>query len=65
VIETIPNMSPGTFGFRVHGQIVPQDYRDVVLPPLRAAVENGERLRVLVAIWPELHEEPAAVSGRR
>jgi hypothetical protein len=57
MIETIPNMPAGTFRFRVHGQIAPQDYRDVVLPPLRAAVENGEGLRVRVAIGLGLHEE--------
>jgi hypothetical protein len=61
MIETIPNMPPGTFGFRAHGNITPQDYRDVVLPPLRAAVEAGQRLRVLVAVGPEFHEEPTAV----
>jgi hypothetical protein len=58
MIDAIPDMPPGAFGFRVQGQIVPLDYRDVMLPPLRAAVEKGEGLRVLVAIGPELHEEP-------
>lgn len=60
MIETIPNMPPGTFGFRAHGHITPQDYRDVVLPPLRTAVAAGEQLRVLVAVGPEFREEPAA-----
>jgi hypothetical protein len=33
----------------------------VLVPPLRKAVDVGERLRVLYAIGPELHMEPAAV----
>jgi hypothetical protein len=32
-----------------------------IVPPLRKAVEAGERLRVLYAIGPELHMEPAAL----
>jgi hypothetical protein len=60
VIDAIPDMPAGTFGFRASGQITPQDYRDVVLPPLRAAVENGEKLRVLVAVS-EFREGPTAV----
>ncbi|MGA9876620.1 MAG: STAS/SEC14 domain-containing protein [Solirubrobacteraceae bacterium] len=61
MIETIANMPDGIFGFRAHGNITPQDYRDVMLPPLRAAVEAGEQLRVLIAVGPEFREEPAAI----
>lgn len=57
----LPDMPPGTFGFRASGRISSKDYRDVVLPPLRAAVESGERLRVLVAVGPDFREELAAV----
>jgi hypothetical protein len=37
------------------------DYVDVLVPPLREAVEAGQRLRVLYAIGPEIHMEPGAV----
>jgi SpoIIAA-like len=61
MIETIPDMPAGTFGFRAHGNIAPQDYRDVVLPPLRGAVQTDEQLRVLIAVGPEFREEPATI----
>jgi len=49
VIEPISTMPEGTFGFRVRGDIAGDDFTRVVLPPLRQAVADGERLRVLVA----------------
>ena len=61
MVELIPGMPPGTLGFRVSGRLTREDYVDVLVPPLRRAVEAGERLRVLYAIGPELHMEPAAV----
>jgi hypothetical protein len=61
VIESIPTMPEGTFGFRVRGDITRADYTDVMLPPLRQAVADGERLRVLVAVGPEYHEEAGAI----
>jgi hypothetical protein len=54
-------MPPGTLGFRVSGRLTREDYVHLLVPPLRRAVEAGERLRVLYAIGPELHMEPAAV----
>ena len=59
--EVIPDMPAGTLGFRVSGRLSREDYRDVLVPPLREAVEAGERLRVLYAIGPELHMEPEAL----
>jgi hypothetical protein len=61
MVELIDDMPPGTLGFRVSGRLTRQDYAEVLIPPLRQAVEAGERLRVLYAIGPELHMEPAAV----
>jgi SpoIIAA-like len=59
--EVIPDMPPGTLGFRVSGHLTREDYVQVLVPPLRKAVEAGERLRVLYAIGPELHMEPGAL----
>jgi hypothetical protein len=59
--EVIPDMPVGTLGFRVSGHLTRDDYVEVLVPPLRQAVEAGERLRVLYAIGPELHMEPRAV----
>jgi hypothetical protein len=61
MVEVIADMPPGTLGFRVAGRLTREDYVEVLVPPLREAVEAGERLRVLYAIGPELHMEPAAV----
>jgi SpoIIAA-like len=59
--EVIQDMPPGTLGFRVSGHLTREDYVEVLVPPLRKAVEAGERLRVLYAIGPELHMEPGAL----
>ncbi len=61
MIETLANMPDGTFGFRVRGDITQDDFTDVVLPPLREALADGEQLRVVVAVGPDFHEEAGAV----
>jgi hypothetical protein len=61
MVQVIPDMPAGTLGFRVSGRLTREDYVDVLVPPLRKAVQAGERLRVLYAIGPELHMEPAAL----
>lgn len=60
MVELIPDMPTGTLGFRVSGRLTRENYK-VLVPPLRGAVEAGQRLRVLYAIGPELHMEPGAV----
>ncbi len=59
--ELIADMPAGALGFRVSGRLTRDDYRDVLVPPLREALDAGERLRVLYAIGPELHMEPRAL----
>jgi hypothetical protein len=61
MVELIPDMPPGALGFRVSGRLTRPDYTDVLVPPLRQAVDAGERLRVLYAIGPELHMEVGAL----
>jgi hypothetical protein len=61
MVEQIPDMPPGTFGFRVSGRLTRADYGEVLVPPLRRAAEAGERLRILYAIGPGLEMEPGAV----
>ena len=41
---------PGTLGFVISGRVTRADYRDVLLPPVRAAIANGEQIRVLAVI---------------
>jgi hypothetical protein len=61
MVEPIQDMPPGSLGFRVSGRLTRPDYTDVLVPPLRKAVDAGERLRVLYAIGPELHMEAGAL----
>lgn len=60
MVQVIADMPPGTLGFRVSGRLTGEDY-EVLVPPLRKAVQAGERVRALYAIGPELHMAPTAV----
>ena len=51
MIEAIQEMPAGTIGFRATGRLTGEEYRDVLLPPMRAAAEAGE-VRMLFAIGP-------------
>lgn len=42
MVETIPEMPPGTIGVRISARVTGADYRDVLIPALRSAVESGE-----------------------
>jgi hypothetical protein len=55
MIEPIADMPPGTFGFRGSGKFSRSDYDDVLIPPLRGAIERGERIRFLFEIAPDFH----------
>jgi hypothetical protein len=49
MVETLADMPAGTIGFRMSGRVTGADYRDVLLPGLRTAVEGGS-LRALFVI---------------
>jgi hypothetical protein len=49
VIELLPDLPPGTVGFRVTGKIEREDYDDVLTPALKGALEAGQ-LRTLYVI---------------
>lgn len=55
VIEQIADMPPGTLGFIASGKLSRRDYTDVAIPPLREAIERGEKLRTLYQINPDFH----------
>jgi SpoIIAA-like len=52
MIEPIADMPPGTLGFRAVGKLSHSDYVDVAIPPLRDAVDRGEKIRLLYQIGP-------------
>jgi hypothetical protein len=60
VIEPVPDMPPGTLGFKASGEITAENLEEVALAPIRATVEAGEKLRVLTIV-DHLHEDPRAI----
>jgi hypothetical protein len=61
MIEQLDDMPPGTIGFRATGHVTRDEYRDVLLPPVRAAAEAGD-VRMLFAVGPGFEEfEPGAL----
>jgi stage II sporulation SpoAA-like protein len=61
MIEALPDLPPGTIGFRISGRLKREDYTDVLIPPMRAAVDRGEKLRILAVLDEQFHGlEPSA-----
>jgi hypothetical protein len=61
VIERIAEMPADAVGFRVTGKIHARDYRDVLAPELRRALNAGGGLRTLYVIEDLGAIEPAAL----
>jgi len=51
VIEALEGMPDGTIGFRATGRVTREEYRDVLVPPMRAAAEAGD-VRMVFAVGP-------------
>jgi hypothetical protein len=49
MVEALSGLPAGTIGFRVSGRVTGADYRDVLIPALRSAVDAGS-LRALFVI---------------
>ena len=52
MIEPIPDMPPGTLGFRATGRVTREDYADRFLPPVQAKVDSGEGIRMVYQVGP-------------
>jgi hypothetical protein len=61
VVDRVEGMPEGTLGFRASGRIEPSDYRDVLEPALREALDGGGGLRTLYVIEDLEEIEPAAL----
>jgi hypothetical protein len=62
MIEALQDLPPGTIGFRISGRVKREDYTNVLMPPVRAAVDSGAKLRMLVVLDEDFHGlEPSAV----
>jgi hypothetical protein len=51
MVEPLEGMPPGTIGFRATGHVSADEYRDVLLPGIKAAVDGGE-VRMVFAVGP-------------
>ena len=52
MIEPIEDMPDGVLGFKITGEVTRADYDDVLMPPIRKAIESGARVRALTQIGP-------------
>ena len=59
MVERVEDMPAGAIGFRASGKLTPEDYREVLVPGLREAVDSGEvRMLFVLSDFDEL--EPKA-----
>jgi len=59
MVARIEEMPAGAIGFRASGKLTPEDYREVLVPGLREAVDSGEvRMLFVLSDFEEL--EPRA-----
>jgi hypothetical protein len=61
MVERITEMPAGTVGFRVAGELEREDYRDVLVPELRRALDAGGGPRTLYLIEDLDEIEPGAL----
>jgi hypothetical protein len=55
VIEPLAGMPAGSIGFRASGRVSGEEYRDLLLPAMKAAVESGE-VRMVFQVGPGFDE---------
>jgi len=50
MVSVIAVDAPGVLAFAIVGRLTRADYRDVLLPPIREVIANGEEIRVLAVV---------------
>jgi len=48
MLETMSGLPPGVIGFEAKGEMHANDYRDVLLPAVEAAIQRGEKVRIVL-----------------
>ncbi len=48
MLEPIANLPEGVLGFEGAGEIRPSDYRDVLMPAVKAVWDRGEQVRIVL-----------------
>ncbi|MGA7396207.1 MAG: STAS/SEC14 domain-containing protein [Solirubrobacterales bacterium] len=61
MVEQIDDMPAGTIGFRAEGDLTGDDYRKIIVPPLRATIDSGEKIRMLFVIGEDFRETPSGL----
>jgi hypothetical protein len=55
VVEPLSDLPVGVLGFRITGKLERDEYYDTLMAPIYAALERGEKLRLLVELPDEFH----------
>jgi len=55
MVEPIDGLPHGVLGFRLTGKLDRDEYHDALMTPIYAALERGEKLRLLVELPDEFH----------
>jgi len=61
MVEQLQDMPEGTIGFRADGDLTGDDYRQVLVPPIRAAIDDGQKIRMLFIIGENFKETPSGL----
>ena len=48
MLEAMTRLPPGLLGFEVNGALHADDYRDMLLPAVEAAIQRGEKVRIVL-----------------
>lgn len=48
MLKPMTELPPGVLGFEVHGELHADDYRQVLLPAIEAAIQQGEKVRIVL-----------------
>jgi hypothetical protein len=48
MLETMTGLPPGVLGFEAKGALHADDYRKVLLPAVEAAIQRGEKVRIVL-----------------
>lgn len=60
MIRVIEDMPPGTVGFEADGKVTDDDYREVLVPAVKAALEQGD-VRLLYVLPDDTSYSPGAM----
>jgi hypothetical protein len=54
VLEMITDLPDGVLGFKASGELIADDYRDVLIPAVKAALDRQEKVRLLYVLGDEV-----------